>query len=43
MVEVGKIFLVYIAGMVVCKNREVENCGSLEEGSISGDSKVRVE
>ena len=25
--------------MVVCKNREVENCGSLKEGSVSGDCK----
>ena len=26
-----------IAGMVVRKNREVENCQRVEEGNISGD------
>ena len=37
MVEVGKILLMYIAGITVGKNYEVKNCRGIEEGSICGD------
>ena len=39
MAEGGKIFLVEIAGMVVCKNREVKKRCCREKWSVSGDCK----
>ena len=38
MVEVGKIFLVQITGMVVRKNRTVKNCCGIEEESVIGEN-----
>ena len=35
MFEVEKTFLVKIAGMIVGKNREVENCWIIEEKSVT--------
>ena len=39
MAEVRKIFLLKIAGMIVRRNREMKDCYSLEEVSVSGDGK----
>ena len=39
MAVVGKIFLVKIVGMAMRRNEKVQNCRSIEEGSVSGDYK----
>ena len=39
MVEVGKILLMYIAGIAVRKNNELKNCRCIAKWSILGDCK----
>ena len=36
---IGKIFLLWIVGMVLHNKREVKNCWVIEEGDVSGDWK----